>query len=300
VSVRSPERDTDLDSRLVDADGLRIRTAVRGHGPPILLIMGIGGNLEMWGRFETSLRAHGLQTITYDAPGTGHSSGYRLPRRVPGLARTIEHLLDALEYDRVDVLGVSFGGGVAQQLAHQAPTRIRRLVLAATMPGVGGIPGRPRALLAMATPRRYFDPNYYLQIAGRLYGGEARRNPERSLDDSAARFIRPPSWGGYLAQLYAIPGWSSIPWLRSLPHPTLVLGGDDDPIVPLANARILACLIPNARLHVVAGGGHLFVLERADEIAGIVADFVTSRSHTANPENRQTQTQREQGGAPPV
>ncbi len=141
MSVRSPERDTDLDSRLVDVDGLRIRTAVRGQGPPVLLIMGIGGNLEMWGRFETSLRAHGLQTITYDAPGPGHSSGYRLPRRVPGLARTTERLLDALDYDRVDVLGVSFGGGVAQQLAHQAPSRIRRLVLAATMPGMGGAPG---------------------------------------------------------------------------------------------------------------------------------------------------------------
>jgi poly(3-hydroxyalkanoate) depolymerase len=277
--VPSPERDSDLDSQFVDVDGLRIRTAVRGHGPPVLLIMGIGGNLDMWGRFETSLHAHGLQTITYDAPGTGDSTGYRRPRRVPALARTIERLLAALGYERVDVLGVSFGGGVAQQLAHQAPTRVRRLVLAATMPGLGGVPGHPRALLAMATPRRYFDPDYYRKIAGRLYGGEAHRNPTRSLNDTAARFVRPPSWGGYLAQLYAIPGWSSLPWLRRLAQPTLVLAGDDDPIVPLINAHILARLIPNARLHVVAGGGHLFIVERADEIAGIVADFLTSAPH---------------------
>jgi poly(3-hydroxyoctanoate) depolymerase len=278
--VPSPEREHDLGSRLVDVDGLRIRTAVRGHGPPVLLIMGIGGNLDMWGRFETSLHAHGLQTIIYDAPGTGDSTGYRRPRRVPALARTIERLLTALGYDQVDVLGVSFGGGIAQQLAHQAPTRVRRLVLAATMPGVGGVPGHPRALLAMATPRRYFDPGYYRKVAGRLYGGEARRNPEQSLDNSVARFIKSPSWGGYLAQLYAVPGWSSLPWLGRLPQPTLVLGGDDDPIVPLVNARILARLIPNARLHVVAGGGHLFIVEQADEIAGIVADFLTSPPHT--------------------
>jgi pimeloyl-ACP methyl ester carboxylesterase len=132
----------------------------------------------------------------------------------------------------------------------------------------------------MATPRRYIDPDYYRKMAGRLYGGEARRNPDRSLNDSAARFFRPPSWAGYLAQLYAVPGWSSLPWLRRLPQPTLVLGGDDDPIVPLVNARILARLIPNARLHVVAGGGHLFIVERADEIAGIVAEFLTSAPHT--------------------
>ena len=276
----SPEPEHDRGSRLVDVEGLRIRTAVRGHGPPVLLIMGIGGNLDMWGRFETCLHAHGLQTITYDAPGTGGSTGYRRPQRVPALARTIERLLTALGYERVDVLGVSFGGGIAQQLAHQAPTRVRRLVLAATMPGLGGVPGHPRALLAMATPRRYFDPDYYRKVAGPLYGGEARRNPEQSLDNSLARFSRPPSWGGYLAQLYAIPGWSSLPWLRRLPQPTLVLGGDDDPIVPLVNARILARLIPSSRLHVVAGGGHLFIVERAAEIAGIVADFLTSPPHT--------------------
>jgi poly(3-hydroxyoctanoate) depolymerase len=278
--VPSADGDTAPGIRLVDVDGLRIRTAIRGHGPPVLLIMGIGGNLDMWGRFETSLHAHDLQTITFDAPGTGSSSGYRLPQRVPALARTIERLLVALDYERVDVLGVSFGGGIAQQLAHQAPMRVRRLVLAATMPGLGGVPGHPRALLSMATPRRYFDRNYYRKVAGRLYGGEARRNPDRSLDASVARFARPPSWAGYLAQLYAVPGWSSLPWLRRLPHPTLVLGGDDDPIVPVVNARLLARLIPDARLHVVAGGGHLFLLERADEVAAIVADFLKSESHT--------------------
>ena len=66
---------------------------------------------------------------------------------------------------------------------------------------------------------------------------------------------------GYAAQLYAITGWTSLPWLCRLRQPTLVLAGDDDPIVPLVNGRILARLIPDARLHVVRGGGHLFVLE---------------------------------------
>ena len=191
-----------------------------------------------------------------------------------GLTATLEHLLDSLGHDRVDVLGVSFGGGIAQQLAHQAPQRVRRLVLAATAPGLGGVPGHPRALLALATPRRYFDPEYFARVAGDVYGGRARRDPAGLTLGAAERFAQPPSVSGYLAQMYAIPGWSSLPWLHRIPHPTLVLAGDDDPIVPLINGRILAARIPNARLHVVQGGGHLFLLEEAEQLADIVADFL--------------------------
>ena len=79
---------------------------------------------------------------------------------------------------------------------------------------------------------------------------------------------------GYFGQLYAISGWTSLPWLRTLRQPTLVLAGDDDPIVPLVNGRILARWIPDARLHVVPGGGHLFLLERPAEMAALVAGFL--------------------------
>jgi pimeloyl-ACP methyl ester carboxylesterase len=93
------------------------------------------------------------------------------------------------------------------------------------------------------------------------------------LHGSLARFIERPSPWGYVAQLYAISGWTSLPWLWTLRQPTLVLAGDEDPIVPLVSGRILARCIPDARLHVVRGGGHLFLLERPAEIAQLVADF---------------------------
>jgi poly(3-hydroxyalkanoate) depolymerase len=176
----------------------------------------------------------------------------------------------------VDVLGVSFGGVLAQQLAHQAPGRVRRLVLAATGAGLGGVPGSPRVLLRLATPRRYTQPDYFRRIAGDIYGGAARRDPDAMLHGSLARFAHAPSPGGYFAQLYAITGWSSLPWLRRLPQRTLVISGDDDPIVPLVNGRILHWLIPDARLHIVRGGGHLFLLEQPAAIAAIVTDFLTA------------------------
>lgn len=275
MSARSPERVTPITAAsTVSVDGLSLRVSIRGAGPPVLLIMGLGGNLGMWNALERELIPRGFQTIAFDAPGTGESSSWRRPRRMPAIARVVDHLVTTLGFAEVDVIGVSLGGAIAQQLAHQAPGRVRRLVLAATMPGLGGLPGNPTVLAKMMTPRRYTDPAYFRQVAGELYGGRARRDPGGLLHGTGARFTHPPSWGGYLSQLYAIQGWSSLPWLHRLPTPTLVMAGDDDPIVPLVNGRILAWRIPGARLHVMRGGGHLFLLEEPATSAAVIADFL--------------------------
>jgi poly(3-hydroxyalkanoate) depolymerase len=292
VSVRSSERssepssgrtrrpaatDVTIDERFIEVDGVRLRVRVAGTGDPLLLITGIGASLELAEPFETEMVTRGFRVISFDAPGVGQSTGYSCPRRMPGIARTIEHLLDALDLPRVDVLGVSLGGVIAHQLAHQAPDRVRRLVLAATGAGVyglGGIPGSPRVLLEMATPRRYRSPDHYRRVAGRIYGGGARQDPDALLHHSVARFTKPPSLTGYLGQLYALAFWTGLPWLHRLAHPTLIISGGDDPIVPAVNGRILARFIPDARLHIVPGGGHLFILERPSEIADLITDFL--------------------------
>jgi poly(3-hydroxyoctanoate) depolymerase len=272
--------------RFVDAGGVRLRTSVRGSGPPLLLITGLGASLDLGVPFERELAACGVQAISFDAPGVGESTPYRWPPRMPGIARTVERMLDALGYDRVHVLGVSLGGVIAQQLARQAPHRVRRLILAATGPGLGGVPGSPRALLALATPRRYYQPAYYRRIAARVYGGAARRDPDALLHGSPARFTGRPTLSGYLGQIYAITGWTSLPWLRTLPQPTLVLAGDDDPIVPLINGRILARCIPHAQLHVIVGGGHLFLLEQPAETARLITTFLRSEPPPSEPAAR--------------
>ncbi len=270
--------------RFVDVDGIRIRTAIRGEGRPLLLVMGIGGNIEMWQPFEQALEGSGIQTITFDAPGVGESTNWRRPRRMGALAHTVDRLVGALGYETVDVLGVSFGGALAQQLARQSPDRVRRLVLAATAPGVpglGGVPGRPRAMMALATPRRYYSPEYFRKVAPTLYGGRIRREPELMAEQAHARMTRPPSPRGYAAQLYAMSWWTNLPWLPFIDHPTLVMAGDDDPIIPLINGRILARLMPHARLEVITGGGHLFLLEEAERSAQLVSEFLAHRRDKA-------------------
>ena len=86
--------------------------------------------------------------------------------------------------------------------------------------------------------------------------------------------MRPPGWYGYLTQLYAVTGWTSLPWLCRLRVPTLVLAGDDDPIVPAVNGRILAALLPDASLHVIEGGGHLFLLDMTEDVVDLVEQFL--------------------------
>ena len=297
MSVPSPDRtgsardQADGAERLIQVDGVRLRVRVRGTGDPLLLITGIGASLELAEPFETEMVTRGFQVISFDAPGVGQSTAYRYPRRMPGIARTLERLLDALGHRQVDVLGVSLGGVIGQQLAHQAPDRVHRLVLAATAAGVfglGGVPGSPRVILEMATPRRYQSPDHYRRVAGDLYGGAARQDPDALLHRSVARFAQQPSLAGYLGQLYALSFWTGVPWLCHLTQPTLILSGDDDPIVPAVNGRILARLIPDARLHIIPGGGHLFILERPAEIADLTTDFLRSSctSPPARPEPR--------------
>jgi poly(3-hydroxyalkanoate) depolymerase len=255
-------------------DGHLLRVSIRGEGPPLLLVMGLGGNIEMWDRLERAVNRHGIQTIAYDASGTGHSPTRLVPQRMPGLARQAAHLLDALGHPHADVLGVSFGGAVAQELALGNPHRVRRLVLASTSCGLGGVPGNPLALSLLATPLRYYSPAFLRLAAGVLYGPTVTPREDLLREQISARRARPPTVWGYTSQLVAGAGWTSWPWLSRIGAPTLVLAGDRDPIVPPRNARLLARRIPAAQLELVPGAGHLLLLDQPDHCAAVIADFL--------------------------
>jgi poly(3-hydroxyalkanoate) depolymerase len=260
--------------QFVRVDGHLVRVSVRGEGHPLLLIMGLGGNIEMWDPLEQALNARGIQTIAYDASGTGESPARVVPLRMSGLARQAAHLLDALGHPHADVLGVSFGGAVAQELTLTHQYRIRRLVLVSTMCGVGGVPGNPIALSLLATPLRYYSPAFMRLTADILYGPGASADEDLLRHQIAARRARPPTLWGYLGQLVAGAGWSSLPWLHRIRTPTLVLTGEADAIVPPVNARILAWRIPDAELEIVPDAGHLLLMDHAERSAIRIAGFL--------------------------
>jgi poly(3-hydroxyalkanoate) depolymerase len=270
----------EIEIRQISIRGQSLRVAVR-HGaarrPPLLLFNGIGANWELAGPFLKALTD--TTAIIFDVPGVGGSPLPSLPYRPSTLARLAAGLVAELGYDEIDVAGVSWGGGIAQQFARQYPKLCRRLVLAATSPGAIMVPARLSVLWKMATPRRYTDKEYMNKVAPEIYGGAFRKDP--SLIGSHANAMHGARSLGYLYQLLAMTGWTSLPWLWSLPQPTLVLMGSDDPLVPVINGRILMQLIPNARLRLI-DDGHLFMVTRPEETAAIIEAFLAEE--IASPE----------------
>ena len=190
------------------------------------------------------------------------------------LARLVNGLVTELGYRQVDALGYSFGGMVVQKLAQQHSSRVRRVVLAATTPGVIAVPPPPRNLARMLTPRRYYSKSYFMDVAPSLLGGRMARDPDELAANFDARSRHPPTYAGYLGQVYSVWGWSSLPWLWRLRQPTLVMAGTDDRLVRLSNAHLLAGVIPNATLHIVEGGGHVFLLDQPGDVAPVIRDFL--------------------------
>jgi poly(3-hydroxyalkanoate) depolymerase len=258
---------------LRNVEGQTLRVGIRRGEkvrPPLLLFNGIGANIELVEPFLDAL--DGPEAIIFDVPGVGGSPSPWLPYRPSSLARLSAQLLDQLGHERVDVLGVSWGGALAQQFAFQQGKRCRRLVLAATSPGHLMVPGKLTVLLKMATPRRYRDPHYMKRVAGDIYGGALRASPE--LLRQHLRHVHWSSDYGYYLQLLAGFGWTSLPWLRFLAQPALVMAGTDDPLVPVVNGRILASLIPDARL-VTIDDGHLFLVTSPGVSAAVISEFLS-------------------------
>jgi poly(3-hydroxyalkanoate) depolymerase len=270
-----------IEVRQISIGGQPLQVAIKhggGNRPPLLLFNGIGANWELARPFLEALTS--TTAIIFDVPGVGGSPRPLLPYRPSTLARLAEGLVTELGYQEIDVAGVSWGGGIAQQFAHQYPKLCRRLVLAATSPGAIMVPASPSVLWKMATPRRYADKDYMNKIAPEIYGGAFRKQP--SLIGPHAAAMHGARNLGYLYQLLAMTGWTSLPWLWSLPQPTLILMGSDDPLVPPINGHILARLIPNAELRMI-DDGHLFMVTRPAETATLMEAFLADESKRVEP-----------------
>jgi len=257
--------DAGHEERIVTVGRRSVRVSVLGadlEPTPLLLFHGIGAEYALWGRFRATLTR---PTIAFDA-----RSGYLGERpSMRTYARFVRELLDQLELPAVDVLGLSWGGMVAQQLAHDHPRSVRRLVLASTTPGFLSVPAKPSSMAALLSPNR--DAAHIVEVISRIYGGDFRENPGLAQE---LGLVRPVHARTYRRQLLAILGWTSVPWLRELSQETLILHADDDPVAPFVNARLMRKLMPNAQLVVAPRGGHLFVLTRPDEYAAKVNDFL--------------------------
>ena len=235
----STDRDPSIISRSVLANGYRINVRVEGDGDPLLLINGLTRSLDSWAPFAHAMS--GRRIVSFDAPGVGESPNSLLPMSIAQLANLCVAVLDELGLDRVDVLGFSLGGAVAQELAARHATRVRRLVLAATTCGFGS------SLVG-------WDVRESVAI---LMNGLVRANPLSTL------------W-----RVMAFSTWSSIPFLSTIVAPTLVVCGIHDGVAPIANSRALAERIPNATLIELSEGHDLQESGAAEQLVRVVDEFL--------------------------
>lgn len=261
-----------IDTQMITVMGQDWNVAVLGPEDAdrtLLLCNGIGASLDTIGPFAKHFKRTRL--VAFDVPGVGGSPTPAIPYRFANLSRMLAQILDELGIDKIDVFGVSWGGALAQQFTHDNQSRCQSLTLAATSPGMFMVPGNVNALTKMITPKRYTDPNYMMTVAADIYGGEVAFNKELIKDHAMA--MRAGDKRGYVYQLLAALGWTSYLWLPRIKVPSLVLMGDDDPLVPMVNGEMLASRLPNSKLETVHCG-HMFLLTQAEQIADRVEAFL--------------------------
>lgn len=252
--------------------GVDVHVRSLGAGPVVLLINGLGGHTAMWRSVEETLE--GFRLLQFDLPGAGQSSTPRTPLSIGDLAQLSLAVMDRFGVDKAHVVGYSMGGLVAQQLAHDAPDRIGRIVLLATSAGRGSFGGDIRATINILTPARYLSARIYAMTIGSLVGGRARHDTEWVAEQGLLRLQQSPSWRGYIYQLCSVMCWSGFPILRKVRSEVLVLAGDDDPLVPVINAMILTHLLPNGRLVVMRDEGHLMMMDPESRIHPAIREFL--------------------------
>jgi pimeloyl-ACP methyl ester carboxylesterase len=238
------------------------------------MVMGIGGHLDMWQPLAERLPNRTL--ITFDFPGTGGSSLPWFPPTMAHSALFVRLLLKKLGLPRADVLGYSWGGLLAQQLAAQHPRVVRKLVLACTGPGVLCVPAKPRVAARLLTPRRYYSPPYFQKIAADTYGGRFRQDAALVASEVSRRMHHPPSWAGYVFQLIAAGTFSTFAVAPLIKSPVLVLGGDDDPMVNAKNQLILHRILKRSDLQIIKGAGHLILVDSPELSAPLIELFLAS------------------------
>lgn len=259
--------------QIIEACGVKLRVYTRSlenAGLPLLICNGLGQSVELL--FPLMDQMPDRPIIAFDAAGIGHSELPTSKTTIPQHAEMVAEILAKLEVPQVDVLGISWGGALTQQLAHTYPDLCRRLILSIT--STGGLItwwGSPIALFEIQFPFRFSNKAYGNFIGPWMYGGEAISNPE--LFKEYSKHAVAPSYKGYSAQVQAMCRWSSLSWVHSLKQKTLVISGLYDALIPAVNQAALATLIPNSTLATYPAG-HLLMYSQREDVARKITAFL--------------------------
>lgn len=245
-----------------------------GSGEPLLLIMGLGGDLQAWANQVPALSQH-FRVITFDNRGAGRTSAPDRPYSIEGMAEDAVALLDRLGVERAHVLGFSMGGYIAQEIVLHHPKRVGKLILLATAPEIDGF-GRNVLRNFIDVRRSNLSREQWARfLATWLYSPELL-DDERRLERAIASTLAnpyPQKDHAFIRQAEAILNWRPAGRQREIQHETLVICGREDILVPPRNAHRLAQLLPNAKL-VELPGAHVGCMELPEVYNPVFLEFL--------------------------
>ncbi len=262
----------------IDIAGTDLYYERRGEGEPMLLIQGLGGNSLHWGEGFLGGLEDGLELILYDHRGAGRSGPLAGEHTIADLASDCVGLLDALRINAAHVVGISMGGMVAQELVLQASERVRTLALGCTFPGGPDATMTDMTVVGMLAEavlsgdrERTLRVGYEVMIAAEY----ADREGAYELYAEVAG-QHPAPLPVLMAQLSAIMGHDTSERLSGVQAPTLVVHGTEDRLMHVDNAKLIARLIPGARLELLEGSGHMFFWEQPERSARLVREHAAA------------------------
>ena len=248
-----------------------------GQGEPLLLIMGLGASTLTWSE-QIPVFGREFRVIAFDNRGAGRSDKPAVRYNIALFADDTAGLMDALRIDSAHVYGQSMGGFIAQELALRHPGRVRTLVLGCTSPCLVAMPPSEKAARdnmesAVLPPREAFERCAWTGYSDAYL---AAHKDDLWLRSQVEAGLAPPL--DALRHHYAVVGgFDARGRVGQIRAPTLIMTGDDDPLVPPENSRFLAEHIPGVELVVFPGGRHAFNVEFEDESNGAVLDFIRRR-----------------------
>lgn len=265
---------------IAEVNGQRLYYEVHGDGEPLLCVAGLTCDTLVWiPQIQAFAAAH--RTVIFDNRDAGQSSMAASGYEIADMASDAIALADELGLESFHLLGVSMGGAIAQEIALQAPDRVRTLTLAVTFAD-GGPYARRLAEVWGARVRQVSYEQHVDELMLLNHSQAFYENPEM------VEFIRAAMLGNphpqpaeaFGRQLLACAGQDTLDRLGSLTMPTHVIGGEYDILIPIWKSRAIADAIPGAKLTVLSGAPHGLTIERAEEFNAAVLEFIREAAAT--------------------
>ena len=267
--------------RVTGENGIEYAYRDLGEGDvPLVLLQHFRGNLDNWDPALVDALAADRRVVTFDNVGVGGTTG-RTPNTIEAMAHGAIAFLEAMEFQRVDLLGFSIGSFVAQEIALIRPDLLRRVVLASSAPqGAAGMHGwAPEVIGAVGAPET--NPQGYLgvffaptttsreagqQVAGRIFGRTTDQDEPTTWQTRQAQYDAVCAWG--------IPNHALLQRVAAMELPVFVANGDSDPMILPRYSHLLAGLLPDARLTIYPDSAHGFLFQHHSRFAADVHAFL--------------------------